>query len=262
MRRPNVNPQHEDGEGELQAQAPGDRLHADGAAVGGEDVGQAQHGEQAENAGESSHSVFLPQISSNHSMNQRSSCSRRSVGRDLIALIKQLPGTGGLRFGIAVNRAKRFAGRNLVADFLVQTRCPPAGSTESSLLLAAAAEDHAGRANLLRSAIAVTYPALRAGHFHRVSGRRQPRRDRRCARRRRLAAPPSGGTSRGPCPEAMISLSDLLALRNRLGGSAQVEHPGRQFEAQLAQDPPARRRATPRCTSTTSSALPTMRPSG
>ncbi len=50
-----LNLQNKNGEGNLQPQPPGHRLRANGATVRGESVGQAQHGEQSENASEASH---------------------------------------------------------------------------------------------------------------------------------------------------------------------------------------------------------------
>src|SRR5713101_3381462 len=49
------NLQHKNGEHNLQAQTPHNRFLVNSAAVGGEGVSEAQHGEQSENASKASH---------------------------------------------------------------------------------------------------------------------------------------------------------------------------------------------------------------
>jgi hypothetical protein len=78
-----LNLQDEDGEHNLQAQAPGNGFLADGAAVGREGVGEAQHREQTEDASKTSHLVF-PFV--NHTMNQGCFVHRRN-GRNLAETI-------------------------------------------------------------------------------------------------------------------------------------------------------------------------------
>src|SRR5579885_1278872 len=79
-----LDPQNEDREGKLQAQAPGHRLDADGAPVAREHKRQAQHAQKAKNSGESSHSVSLPGFGDD-AMDQRSTMlrSRRRDGEFL-----------------------------------------------------------------------------------------------------------------------------------------------------------------------------------
>src|SRR4029077_20302595 len=51
---------HEKGEGDLQAEAPGNRLSADGAAIRGEKKRKGHHGEHTEDSDEAMHSVVAP----------------------------------------------------------------------------------------------------------------------------------------------------------------------------------------------------------
>ena len=56
--------QDEEGERDLQADAPGNGAHADGAAVGGEEPCQQQHGKQAKDSGESRQKVSPEEMGS------------------------------------------------------------------------------------------------------------------------------------------------------------------------------------------------------
>ena len=72
---------------------------------------------------------------------------RRGI-RDFVALLEQLSGARGLGFGIVVNGCERFAGSDLVSNFLVQHDAD--GRIDGIFFaLAAAAENHAGGADLL-----------------------------------------------------------------------------------------------------------------
>src|SRR5207302_11064260 len=65
-----LDSKHKNSEDELQAQPPRHGLQSNGAPVRREGISQHQHGQQAENSSEASHSVFLPRFS-DHAMNQR-----------------------------------------------------------------------------------------------------------------------------------------------------------------------------------------------
>src|SRR5579859_5423039 len=98
-----VHAQHKNGKGDLQAESPGDRLDADGAAIRGKNVGEREHRQQPKNSRESSHSAFLLGPSDD-SVDERPFLRWRRIGYNTACLDK-LSGPLGLSLVIVVNRS-------------------------------------------------------------------------------------------------------------------------------------------------------------
>src|ERR1035438_6025935 len=82
-----------------------------------------------------------------HAMNQRR-LMRGRRGRNFVAFLKQSLRARGLRIGMTMNGAERFAGSNVIADFFVDDNADR-GIDRIFLALAASAQNHASRPNLL-----------------------------------------------------------------------------------------------------------------
>ncbi len=131
-----------------------------------------------------------------------------------------------------MNGAERFAGGNFVADLLMNVDAD-GGIDGIFFAFAASAEDDAGGADLFaldRSHIS----SPGTGHLDAVIGARKARRivDRADVASLQLdhLAESLEGFAGGD-----DLLGELLALRHRLGHAPEKEHPGCQFEAELAQ---------------------------
>src|ERR1035438_3673959 len=82
-----------------------------------------------------------------HAMNQRR-LVRRRCSRDSVAFFEQSLRARGLRLGMTMNRAECFANSNAIADLFVDDNADR-GIDRIFLALAASAQNHASRPNLL-----------------------------------------------------------------------------------------------------------------